>query len=99
MQAAQPLGMPLFQAPIAPALLLAAKLVTLGRIVARRGPVAHSGELSGSEQLKLSHRIIISHPARGVPFAMPVDHANLQQGPATSAMYSAIIDLGCHGYV
>jgi hypothetical protein len=54
--------MPSLQAPIAPALLLATKLVTLGRIVTRSGPIAHSGQFGGGEELKLSHRTIIAHP-------------------------------------
>jgi hypothetical protein len=81
-QATQPLGMPLSQAEGTPALLLATKLVTLGRIVARRGPVAQFGELSCGEELKLSHRAIISHPARRVSLDMAFDHANFRQGPA-----------------
>jgi hypothetical protein len=66
MQATQPLGMPLLQAPAALTLMLAAKLLTRGGIVAGRRSVAHSGKLGRGEELKLSHRLIISHPAREV---------------------------------
>jgi len=59
--------MPPLQPVGATALLLTAKLVTLGRIVAGRGSVSHSGHLSRGEQLQLSHRTIISHAARRVP--------------------------------
>ena len=59
--------MPPLQPVGATALMLTAKLVTLGRIVAGRGSVSHSGHLSRGEQLQLSHRTIISHAARRVP--------------------------------
>jgi hypothetical protein len=53
MQAAQLSGVALGQPPSAVSFVLATKLVTLGRIVARLGSVAHHGQLRYREQLKL----------------------------------------------
>jgi hypothetical protein len=52
--------MTLDQTPGAVALMLAAELVSLGRIVACRSPVTHSGQFSRGEQLQLPHAIIIA---------------------------------------
>jgi hypothetical protein len=49
--ATQPVGVPPRQAPPAMALVLAAELVTFGRIVARCGPVAHFRQFRRGEQL------------------------------------------------
>jgi hypothetical protein len=67
--------MPPLQAISATALMLAAKFVTLEGIVAGRGSVAHSGQLRRGEKLELSHRIIISYPARMVLLDPMIDHA------------------------
>jgi len=44
------------------ALMLTAELVSLGRIVARLGPVAHFGQFGRGEQLELPHTEIIPQP-------------------------------------
>jgi hypothetical protein len=51
--------MSLGQAPSAVTLVLAAELITLGRMVARGGPVAHFRQFRRGEQLQLPHAIIL----------------------------------------
>jgi hypothetical protein len=76
-EATQALGMPPFQAPGAPARLLAAKLVTLGRIPTGRSSIAHSRQLGRGEELKLSHPSIIPQSGRMMLSIVLFDHANL----------------------
>ncbi|MGN9911535.1 hypothetical protein ACTMTJ_28630 [Phytohabitans sp. LJ34] len=54
-QVAAAVAVALDQTPGAMALMRATELVTLGRIVSRRGPVTHLGERGRREQLKLPH--------------------------------------------
>jgi hypothetical protein len=63
------------QSPRAMALVLAAELVTLGRIVPRRRPVTHSGDFGWREQLKLSHGKIVPHAAQKLWPGSVFDHA------------------------
>ena len=63
-QAPQLLGVAIHQAPFAAELVLATKLLTLRRIIARLGPVTHRGHLRPGKELQLPHATIIAHPAR-----------------------------------
>jgi hypothetical protein len=49
------IGVSLYQAPIAMALMLATELFRLRRIAAGCRPVTHSGQFDRREQLKLPH--------------------------------------------
>jgi hypothetical protein len=64
--------MALGKAPGATEFMLAAKLVTLGRMVARRRPVTHSAQLGRGEQLELPHGTIVCKTAMiADPSAIP----------------------------
>ncbi|HEV7706612.1 MAG TPA: hypothetical protein VGP16_00310 [Asanoa sp.] len=61
------------------ALMLAAELVALRRIVARRGPITHSSQFSRGKELQLPHAKIISPPTDKNDPRLVLDHANLLQ--------------------
>jgi len=63
-QATQFLRVALDQSVCATPLVLPAKLLGLGRIAARLGAVAHSGDFRPAEQAYLPHPGIISHRRR-----------------------------------
>jgi hypothetical protein len=82
-QVPQPLAVTLNQTPCAMPLVLATELITLGRIVARRRPVTHSGQFCRGEQLELPHGNIVSHNGRKMWTRSMFDHANLWAGADT----------------
>ena len=63
-QTPQLFGVAVHQAPLAADFVVAAKLVTGGRIIARLGTVAHRGQLRLGEELQLPHPKIIAYPTR-----------------------------------
>jgi hypothetical protein len=76
--AAQALGVPLGQSPCAVTLVLATKLLALRRIVAGRGPIAHSGQLSRGEHLHLPHGKIVPQSRENHATRSLIDHAKIE---------------------
>ena len=87
--------MPANQAPGAMAFVIAAKLVPLGRIVAGRGPIAHSGKLGRGEQLQLPHEAIVPDPTT---FPSVIDHAKSNSFPLYTPALPHHIDTDVNRY-